>query len=324
MTSRRFVNLLSFHLLNHDLQPEEFGDGPYRTGGGLVDLEDDDLFELAQLLTTKIEQLKPEFDKPEDELYFNQIAKKFEYDYESLKEDHLKIQRIGATDYVTVSFESEKAELSAFAASKFSQAFIDYFESLRTSENEETLKYLGETAKDKKKILTNKQTALKKYESNEGLVDLESQREATVNQIKDLEQQRNASQSTVAASNKTIKSLALLIEKNAPVLTKTVADDIDNEATLLINKKIINLKGQVAEIRNNLIDGVGNKRKNESRLKSVKRQLEQEVKTLAKLKKDEILEKEQVEDNTISNELFEKTLRCKTQFDECSGRNYNY
>ena len=308
MTSRQCVNLLSFHLLNHDLQPEEFGDGPFRAEIGL---EDDDLYDLSQLLATKLDELKPEFENPEDELYFNKIAKKYAYDYDVLKEDHLRIQRIGATDYVTVSFESEKAELSAFAASKFSQAFIDYFESLRINENKETLKYLGETATAKKRILTNKQNLLEKYKSNLELVDLESQREATVNQIKDLEQQRNNARSTVNASKKTINDLEVLIDENAPLLPKTVPSDLDNAATLLVNKKIINLKGQVAEIRNNIIDGVGNKRKNESRLKSVKKQLDQEVRALAKLQKDEILKKEKAPDNTISNELFEKHLEAK-------------
>jgi len=136
MTSRRCINLLSFHLLNHDLQPEDFGDGPFRPNIINNELEEDELFGLNQLLATKLENLKPEFDNSEDEYYFNKVAKRFAYDYDVLKEEHLRIQRTGATDYVTISFESEKAELSAFAASKFSQAFIDYFESLRTSENE--------------------------------------------------------------------------------------------------------------------------------------------------------------------------------------------
>jgi len=311
MTSRRCLNLLSFHLLNHDLDPEEFGDGPFRQVVGLEEIDADDLEVLNQLLATKLDELKPEFKNPEDELFFNQIAKKFEYDYEALKQDHIQIQRMGATDYVKISFISEKAELSAFASSKFSKLFIDYSESLRTSENEEYLKYLSETAKDKKGILTKKQLALKSYESDEGLVDLESQREATVNQIKDLEQQRNLAQSTVNASKKTIRELERLMDDNAPLLPKTVPGEKDNTATLLVNKKILNLRGQVAELRNNIIDGVGNKRKNESRLRSVKRELDSEMKALARLKKEKILEKEQVEDNTIANELFEKHLDAK-------------
>ncbi len=313
MTSRRCVNLLTFHLLNHDLQPEDFGDGPFRPNVKFNELEKGDLIELNQLLTTKLEALKPEFENSEDEYYFNKIAKRFEYDYEVLKEDHLRIQRTGATDYVTISFESEKAELSAFAASKFSQVFIDYYESKRTSENEETLKYLGETAKAKKAILTAKQNELKKYESNEGLVDLESQREATVNQIKDLEQLRNIAQSTINASEKTIKDLEALMDKNAPMLPKTVPGDSDNTATLLVNKKILNLRSRVAEIRNNIIDGVGNKRQNESRLRSVKKELDKEMIALAQLKKEEILEKDEVEDNTIANELFQQHLNAKIE-----------
>ena len=101
--------------------------------------------------------LKPEFENSEDELFFNKVSKAFRYDYETLKEYHIKIQRMGETDYVKLSFESEKPELSAFATSKFSKSFIDYFESLRVSDNKESLDYLSDSAKGKKKKLTDKQ-----------------------------------------------------------------------------------------------------------------------------------------------------------------------
>ena len=83
---------------------------------------------------------------------------------------------------------------------------------------------------------------MENYESKRGLVDLESQREATVNQIKDLEQQRNIAQSTINASKKTIKDLEGLIDENAPLLPKTVTVHPDNSEIILTNKKILNLK----------------------------------------------------------------------------------
>lgn len=311
VTSRRCLNLLSFHLLNHDLQPEAFGDGPFRPDVDLSNYQPDDLTMMNQLLATKLDELKPEFEEPRDELYFNTIAKEFEYDYEKLKEDHIKIQRMGETDYVKISFESETPELSAFAASKFSKSFIDYFESLRNGVNEETLKYLGNSAKDKKRILTNKQNLLKRYKSEGQLVDLESQREATVNQIKDLEQQKNGAHKSINANKKTINELKKLMDKAAPVVAKSLPEEPDNAETRLLNKKIINLKDQVAELRNNIIDGVGNKRKNESLLRSVKKQLTAEMKALSRIQKETVLPREEADDNTIANELFEKHLDAK-------------
>ena len=58
VTSRRCVNLLIFQLLNHDLQPEVFGDGPFRNEVDLSAFEKDDLVGLTSLLSTKIEHFK--------------------------------------------------------------------------------------------------------------------------------------------------------------------------------------------------------------------------------------------------------------------------
>ena len=309
VTSRRCINLLTFHLLNHDLDPEEFGDGPFRNPEGIGNYDSQSLGELNTLLSTKLDNLKPEFDRPEDELYFNKLAKDYKYDYETLKEDHIQIQRMGETDYVKIAFTSEKPELSAFAASKFSSSFIEYFESLRTSENDEALEYLGSSALAKKKKLTNKQNELRKYNSGNQLVDLESQREANVNQIKDLEQQKSTAQATINASEATIRDLKKLMGELAPTVANTVPlETKDNAATIQLKRKIVNLKNQVAMYTNNLIDGVGNKRKNQSLLRSVKKQLTDDMKRLSKLQKEKVLKKEEVEDNTMANELFDRQL----------------
>ena len=311
VTSRVCINFLTFHLLNHDLSPESFSGGPFRPDVDLSQFEEDDLKSLSQLLATKLENLKPEFEHSEDELYFNKVAKAYGYDYETIKEDHINIDRMGETDYVKLSFESENPELSAFAASKYSKAFKDYFESLRTGENEERLDYLGELARGKKKILDEKQYSLKKYKTNGQLVDLESQREATVNQIKELEQRKNEAQSAINANKKTITELEGLMEESNPVVAKTVPLKEDNAAIRLLNKKIVNLQKQVNELTNNLIDGVGSKRKNESLLRSVKRQLEDEMKALSLLNRDKKITETLEEDNNLADELFDNHLKAK-------------
>ena len=266
-----------------------------------------ELDSLNRLLVSKIDQLKPEFENSDDEFFFNKVAKAYLYDYETLKEDHLQIQRMGETDYVKFSFKSESPELSAFAASKFSQSFIEYFESLRRGENNETIAYLGETAKQKKQVLTEKQNALEDYKRQGKLVALEAQREATVNQIKELEQERNEAIRDINASEKTIADLDKLMLQVKPVSVDNEEIKEDPKA-LLTNKKILNLRKQERELTNNLIDGVGNRRQTESRLKAVKKALETEMKALSAQYKEKELLKPENKDNTLSNELFEKQV----------------
>ncbi len=311
VTSRSCINLLTFHLLNHDLDPDEFGDGPFRQPEVIASYDEASIDSLNNLLSTKLAQLKPEFDRPEDELYFNKIAKDFEYDYDKLKEDHLQIQRMGETDYVKISFTSENPELSAFAASKFSNSVIDYFESKRTSETDEALEYLGRSAQAKKDKLIGKQNDLKSYNSGNQLVDLVSQREATVSQIRDLEQQKSNAQAAINANEATIKDLKKLMGDDSPNDAKAItvdSDDSDNAAIIQLNRKIVNLKEQVAMYTNNLIDNIGNKRKNESSLRLVKKQLTEDMKALSRLQKEKVKEKEETEDHTQENELFDRHL----------------
>jgi uncharacterized protein involved in exopolysaccharide biosynthesis/Mrp family chromosome partitioning ATPase len=214
---------------------------------------------------------------------------------------------MGETDYVKFYFESENPQLSAFAASKYSKAFIDYYKSLLSGENDETIKYLTETSEAKKDILEGKEKDLENYRKKGELVDLETQREATVNQIKDLEQEKNKVDSDINSSKKTIADLDALIKEVAPEDSKALLEEEEDPKALLVNKKIVNLRKQERELTNNLIEGVGNKRKTTRSLRLVKKQLQTEMKALANQKKKKEVETE-ANDNTIANELFDKRV----------------
>lgn len=317
VTSRRCLNLLSFHLLNHDLQPEEFGDGAFRKEVDLSMFDQMELDRLNSLLATKLDELKPEFENADDELFFSKVAKEMGYDYETLKEDHLEIGRMGETDYVRFGFKSETPELSAFAASKFSKVFIDYFESLVKGEDEENLSYLRNTAEAKKKIFDEKQQDLNDYKEKGQLVDLDAQREATVGQIKDLEQERNEALKSKYANKKTIDDLEDMMDGLEPSKTKQVATD--NKDAILTNKKILKLQKQQKDLTEQLIDGTGNRKQVESKLKKVNQGLEAEMKALSKYKRSE-LERPEVDDNTLANELYEKRVDATIKLTEAEAK----
>ena len=308
--SRRCLTLLSFHLLNHDLEPDSFGEGPFRSDVDLSEYEWEDLQALNSLLETKLAELRPEFVRPEDELFFNKVAKTFGYDYETLKEKNVRIERVRETDYVKFSFESESPDMSAFAASQYSNSFINYFETLRNSENEASVEYLDGKVREKRRTLKNKEGQLERYKSQRSLVDLETQREATVNQIKELEQQRNDAVKEINANKKTIINLERLMENTGSAVVASNLDDdgLESLEVQQLNRKIVNLEQQVREIQNDIIDRKGNKRKNESRLRSVKRQLDVEMKKLSQLQRQTEILRDDPEDKTIANELYGKHL----------------
>ena len=160
MSSRQCINLLTFNLVHHDLEALAYGRKPFRDGSKLAIFNSFELGRLSDLLKTKLDSNNPTFENSEDELFFNKVAKVLKYDFETLKKEQLKINRIGKTDYVKVEFESDESAFSYFAASKFTEAFINYFEELRKGEDAGTLDYLKRTVKAKRQALEDKQNAV--------------------------------------------------------------------------------------------------------------------------------------------------------------------
>ena len=311
MSSRQCMNFLTFSLVHHDLEALANGTTSFKKEVDLSGFNSEKLGQLSDLLSIQIEEKNPTFDDPADELFFNKVAKAFKYDFEKIKEDHIKITRIGKTDYVKIAFLSDSPEFSYFGASAFTQSFIEYFEKLRQGEDEGTLSYLRETVAAKKLELENKQNTLRNYRSKGGIVDLESQKKATVSQIQRLEQERELELSTVLANKKTIIELERLIQKEGLGKEEVLSKTDDKATRILANKAIVNLKKQIATYERQLIDSGGNKKDIASRLSLTEKALDKKLKDLAKLDEEEPFRQTEREDNTISNNLIDRKVQAK-------------
>jgi len=311
MSSRQCMNFLIFNLVHHDLEAMANGTTSFKKEIDLSSFNSEELGRLSDLLALQIDDKNPTFENPEDELFFNKVAKAFKYDFETLKKEHIKITRIGKTDYVKIAFLSDSPEFSYFGASAFTQSFIEYFEKLRQGEDEGTLSYLRETVAAKKLELENKQNALRNYRSKGGIVDLESQKKATVSQIQRLEQERELELSTVLANKKTIVELERLIKKEGLGKEEVTIKTDDKATRILANKAIVNLKKQIATYERQLIDSGGNKKEIASRLSLTEKALDKKLKDLAKLDDEEPFRATEREDNTISNNLIDRKVQSK-------------
>ena len=308
MSSRQCMNFLTFNLVRHDLEAVANGTTPFTKEVDLSAFSSEELGRLSEILQSQLENNNPTFENPEDELFFNKVAKAFKYDFEQLKKDHIKISRIGKTDYVKIAFDSPTPEYSYFGASTFTEAFVNYFEKLRKGEDEGTLSYLRETVASKKEELEAKQNALRQYRAKGGIVDLESQKKATVSQIQRLEQEREVELSTVLANKKTILELERLIEEQG---ISTTPRGVNNKKDrIAINRAIFNLKKQISKYDRQLEDSGGDKKILASRLSLTEKELDKKLRELAKLDEKEDLIPER-EDNTVANNLIDKKVQSK-------------
>ena len=308
MSSRQCMNFLTFHLVRHDLEALANGTAPFTKETDLSAFTSMELGRLSEILQIQLDNNNPTFEDPADELFFNKVAKAFKYDFEQLKKDHINISRIGKTDYVKIAFESPTPEFSYFGASNFTEAFVNYFEKLRQGEDEGTLNYLKETVASKKEELEEKQNVLRQYRSKGGIVDLESQKKATVSQIQRLEQEREIELSTVLANRKTIIELEKLIGEQGIDTPKGAATN--KKDRIAINRAIFNLKKQISKYERQLDDSGGDKKVLASRLSLTEKELNKKLRDLAKLdeKKDLIPERE---DHTVENNLIDKKVQSK-------------
>jgi len=307
MSSRQCMNFLTFNLVKHDIDAIANGTTPFTEEVDLSAFQSADLGRLSDVLQAQLEEKNPSFEDSADELFFNKVAKAFKYDFEELKKENITISRVGKTDYVKIAFESPEPQFSYFGASTFTEAFVNYFEKLRQGKDEGTLNYLTETVAEKKEELEEKQNILRQYRSKGGIIDLESQKKATISQIQRLEQEREIELSSVLANRKTIIELERLIGEEGINMPNRTSD---KKERIAINRAIFNLKKQISKYERQLADTGGDKKILASRLSLTEKELNKKLRALAKLdeKEDFIPERE---DNTVSNNLIDKKVQSK-------------
>ena len=148
------------HDLENDQTFREFDPG---TGDGSID--DEEILRSKTLFKERLEKFKTLnlFD-PDDQLLFR-ILKGFSYDHESLSK-RLDIHRLAASDFISIEFSSEDPFLSALTVNALCQEFIRYNKTLKTDRSSESLDFLENMVREKKKILDEKNLALNDYKVN--------------------------------------------------------------------------------------------------------------------------------------------------------------
>jgi len=146
------------------------------------------------------------------------------YDYLSLAES-LELARRGDTDYLELSFSSEKPELSYFALKNYMSLFMDTYGTDLSEEDKSKIKfYKGQTA-IKKNILDSILNEINVYMDVNNIIDVSTQSDAIISQISDREKRRNEEEAKILPLQASIKAHSEKIYRYNNVYSEYLSSD---------------------------------------------------------------------------------------------------
>ena len=247
--SRSNINLLTYELLLHDLADSR--DRPFRQMK--VDEEHpinytrSEVQQLINIMRINLDSLITGFESPKTDMIFKDLAKAYEYDYESLTENMVVGRKNADSDLLSIEFESENPELCNYAVNVFCKNFLKTHRKLQAKKDTDNVNFYTEMANAKRKKLDEMQKELMDFKYGKGLVDLTSQKEATVAQIKELEIRKEEQQEKIPSLQKSIKELEqYLIEHSG--------NGKNNSIMLANNPRITKLRDEVKELTEQYIE----------------------------------------------------------------------
>jgi polysaccharide biosynthesis transport protein len=188
MNSSLAINLLSYRLLLHDLDPLE---QPYhRPDPQNFTSTPEEVAKVRQYLKQKLATLKPLSTAEPEFKVARKYLEAYRYNYTSLK-DEIKISRIPNTDFVQVDFTVDKPALAALGANAFVEEFIRYYNSLKSERTGESVDFLKQLVDEKKAALDSKLETQNLFKSNNNVLDVQGESGAKLGQISELERQRD-------------------------------------------------------------------------------------------------------------------------------------
>ncbi|WP_257668225.1 exopolysaccharide transport family protein [Parapedobacter tibetensis] len=188
MNTKRVLNMLSLHLILHDLE------NPSSALGALPEdvakLPEGEVSEVVTLLKEK--QVNNEFITPADNgkyALFDWIEY-MGYDEKTIA-DQLTIYRHGESDFINVEYTSENPQLSAFVVNTFAREFIYYYGHVTSTSKQATLLLLDSILTAKKAVMDEKNTQLKSFKAGSGVLNLSAQSDMIYQQIAEQEGRRS-------------------------------------------------------------------------------------------------------------------------------------
>jgi polysaccharide biosynthesis transport protein len=239
MNSGLSINLTSYRLLLHDLDP---GEVPFhRPDPKTFNASAKEINLVRSMVKRKLDSLSPLSTSDPEYPTIRKFLDAYRYGFNDVK-DNLYIERIQNTDFIQVDFASDKPGLSALAANAFCEEFIRQHQSTKTERTGESVEFLKQLADNKKAELDNKMEIQKSFKSNNHIYS-EGESGMKLGQLADLESQRDLSRTN-------LHRLQLVMDR--------LKDDIRRVGTPVTtnnNQKILDLRNKINRLNERYITG---------------------------------------------------------------------
>src|SRR5690606_1077854 len=154
MHSGLAMNMTSFRLLLHDLDPENV---PFhQPDPSQYRFSDEEVEKVRTILTDKLERFSPLLSTDPDFELITDFLIAYGYNYNDIV-DNLSIDRIPNTDYINIAMKADKPALAALGANAYTEEFIRYHKSLRSERTSESVEFLRDLSEKKRRELEQKQ-----------------------------------------------------------------------------------------------------------------------------------------------------------------------
>lgn len=239
MKSGLSMNLMSYRLLLHDLDPKEI---PFhRPDPEKFSTTSKEIELVRGFVQRKLNNLSPLAASDPEFPLIRKFLEAYRYSYNDVKEQML-IERISNTDFIQVEFSSDKPTLSAYAVNSFCEEFMRYHKGLKTERSGESVDFLKQLVDNKKNELDAKIELQKEFKSTSGIYN-ESESSIRMGQLAQLEAQRDIIKTNLHRLTLTMQRINDDIKRiGAPVVTNN-------------NQRILDLRNQINRLNERYITG---------------------------------------------------------------------
>ncbi|AOM80336.1 exopolysaccharide transport family protein [Pedobacter steynii] len=243
MKMKKTMSTLSYSLILHDLlsAPESFK----QYSEEIKKLNATDLQNVISLYSDKLfkKEVITTVDSGKYKLY--DLLVSMGYDEISLNKK-LSIYRIDNSDFINIEYTSENPLLSAFVVNTLSGEFINTYSANVSSNQNKSISVLDSLVKKKEMAMNSKNSELKNYKINNGVLNLDKQSEIIYKQITDYEERKSQALREIQSNQ---GAIANLNRKLNGTDQKYLGGGLVKE-----NTNIVALNNQIKIASNNYID----------------------------------------------------------------------
>lgn len=243
MNSGLSVNLTSYRLLLHDLDP---GNVPFhKPDRSKFAPSEEEVKQVREFLERKLKNFSPLTSTDSEFPLVNDFLVAYHYTYNDIR-DNLSIDRIPNTDYIEVYMTADDPRLAALGANAFCEEFVRYMKSVKSERSSESVKFLADLQQQKKAELDAKMEKLKQFKAENNAYNIEGESGMKMGQLSVLETEAGTTRSNINRLQLTIQSLnAEIARASAPASSGT-------------NQRILELRTKINEMNSRYITGGSN------------------------------------------------------------------